>query len=60
MNPNYPNCGRPMTLVTEVKRPEDQHTFECSGCKVVYMTEDHTPVTGPVQIGLKSKRHAGH
>jgi transposase-like protein len=46
MNPNCPNCGRPMALVAEPKRPEDQHTFECKVCKVIYMTEDHTPTTG--------------
>jgi len=35
-----------MTLIAEPKRPEDQHTFECDGCKIIYMTEDHTPTTG--------------
>jgi transposase-like protein len=46
VNPICPNCGRPMTLVNRPKRQDDQHTFECEGCKVVYMTDDHTPVTG--------------
>ena len=46
MNPKCPNCGRAMRLVAEPNRPEDQHTFACEGCGVVYLTEDHTPTTG--------------
>jgi hypothetical protein len=49
VNPKCPNCGLPMTLITEPKRPEAQHTFECRGCKVIYMTDDHVPVTGTRQ-----------
>jgi len=42
--PTCPNCGRPMTVTA--KRAHNHNTFECKGCKVVYMTEDHTPVSG--------------
>jgi uncharacterized protein YbaR (Trm112 family) len=46
MNPDCPNCGHAMTLIRQPKLPQDHHTFECRSCKLVYMTEDHTPVTG--------------
>ena len=45
-NPACPNCGRPMALISPPNGEHDHHNFECSGCKVVYMTEDHTPVSG--------------
>ena len=44
MNPKCPNCGLPMTL--KATRADNHHTFECKGCKVTYMTEDHIPITG--------------
>src|SRR5450631_1032029 len=51
-NPTCPNCGRPMTCrEVDSSVPNDQaHIFECMQCNVVYMTEDHLPVSGvPVQ-----------
>ena len=45
-NPTCPNCGRPMTLVSPPDGDHDHHTFECGGCKVAYMTEDHTQISG--------------
>jgi hypothetical protein len=52
-NPTCPNCGRPMT-VRDTGRPplpdDGPHIFECRRCSVVFMTEDHIPVSGvPVQ-----------
>jgi hypothetical protein len=35
-----------MTLINKPKLPQDHHIFECKACKVVYMTDDHTPVVG--------------
>jgi hypothetical protein len=35
---SLPNCGHAMTLVRT--RFDQQNTFECQGCKVVYMTDD--------------------
>jgi predicted RNA-binding Zn-ribbon protein involved in translation (DUF1610 family) len=49
VNPNCPNCDRPMILVRAPQRPEEQHTFECESCGVVYMTADHVPITGKGQ-----------
>ena len=46
VNPRCPNCGRSMTLIRDAGNPNDQHTFECGGCKIIYMTEDHVPVAG--------------
>jgi predicted RNA-binding Zn-ribbon protein involved in translation (DUF1610 family) len=52
-NPPCPNCGRAMTIrdAGRAALPDDgPHIFECSSCKVVFMTEDHVPVCGqPVQ-----------
>jgi hypothetical protein len=52
-NPFCPNCGRTMTIrdTGRAALPDDgPHIFECSSCKVVFMTEDHVPVCGkPVQ-----------
>ena len=45
-NPTCPNCGQPMTLVSPPNGEHDHHTFECRGCKVIYMTEDHIQVSG--------------
>lgn len=45
-NPKCPNCGRPMALIAKSERPDDLNTFECTGCKIVYMTSDHVPMTG--------------
>jgi uncharacterized protein YbaR (Trm112 family) len=45
-DPTCPNCGQPMTLVSPPNGDHDHHTFECKGCKVVYMTEDHIQVSG--------------
>jgi hypothetical protein len=46
-NPTCPNCGRPMVLTSRPMRPEDLHAFECVGCGLVYLTDDHTPAAGP-------------
>jgi hypothetical protein len=35
-----------MTLKNVPDRPREEHVFECSGCGVVYMTEDHVPIAG--------------
>ena len=35
-----------MTVISQPKRDQDHYTFECKGCKIVYMTEDHTQVSG--------------
>ena len=32
---------------SEPPLPDDgPHIFECSNCKIVFMTEDHVPVSG--------------
>jgi predicted RNA-binding Zn-ribbon protein involved in translation (DUF1610 family) len=43
---NCPNCGQQMKLVAEPPRPDGHHVFECAGCGLVYMTEDHVPPNG--------------
>jgi len=45
-NPTCANCGRPMDLISARKSAQDEHTFECKVCNLVFMTEDHTPVSG--------------
>ena len=48
-NPACPNCGRPMTFVREGPSSamcRDPHVFECMGCLVVLMTEDHETLAG--------------
>jgi transposase-like protein len=50
VNPTCPNCGLPMTLIEKPKRDQDHNTFECKGCKVIYMTEDHTRVSGKAPL----------
>ena len=48
-NPKCPSCGQAMWLVRTVRAPhpaDDEHVFECQGCKLTYLTEDHTPVSG--------------
>ena len=54
-NPTCPNCGQPMALISPPNGDHDHHTFECGGCKVAYMTEDHIPVSGkrPPQSDVK-------
>ena len=43
-DPTCPNCGQPMALIAPPKGVH--HRFECKNCNVVYMTEDHIPVSG--------------
>jgi len=43
-NPTCPNCGRTMDLVRSPERGNDQHTFKCAACQIVFMTADHQPV----------------
>lgn len=45
-DPTCPNCGQPMTLMSPLKGGGNHNRFECKGCKVVYMTEDHTQING--------------
>jgi hypothetical protein len=45
-NPTCPNCGRPMHLLVQPAKQEDQHTFRCDSCGIVYLTPDHVPITG--------------
>jgi hypothetical protein len=48
-NPTCPNCGRPMTFVREGRSSAlcpDPHVFECMGCLIVLMTEDHETLAG--------------
>jgi transposase-like protein len=48
-NPKCPSCGHAMWLTRTVTAPhpaDDQHVFQCQNCKLTYMTEDHTPVSG--------------
>jgi hypothetical protein len=48
-NPTCPNCGQPMTFVREGPSStmcRDPHVFECMGCFVVLMTEDHETLAG--------------
>src|SRR4051812_23077335 len=44
--PRCPNCGRNMVLVAAPESANEQHTFRCVNCNLVYMTPDHTPVAG--------------
>jgi hypothetical protein len=44
--PACPNCGRPMSLADGNSEDEQPNIFECRTCKVIYMTDDHVPVTG--------------
>ena len=49
-NPKCPSCGSAMWLIRTVTAPhpaDDHHVFHCQHCKLTYMTEDHTPVSGP-------------
>lgn len=43
-NPACPNCGRKMSLVRRPEKPEDQHTFKCNVCQLVFMTHDDVPI----------------
>jgi transposase-like protein len=48
-NPKCPSCGTAMWLIrtrTAAHPADGQHVFECQRCKLTYMTEDHTPVSG--------------
>ena len=45
-NPKCPNCGQPMTLEHEPSRPNEQHAFQCQSCHLVFLTEDHLPISG--------------
>jgi len=47
-NPNCPSCGRTMSLerVVAPYQVDDEHVFGCQFCKLTYMTEDHTPISG--------------
>jgi len=45
-NPTCPNCGRVMKLKERPGTPKDQHIFKCEVCNLVFMTEDHLPVSG--------------
>lgn len=44
-NPKCPNCGRRMALVRQAAQPDEQHTFCCAVCNVVFITPDHEPVS---------------
>ena len=46
-NPQCPNCNRRMIVVREPTGPDQQYTFECEGCHLLFMAHDHEPVTGP-------------
>jgi hypothetical protein len=46
VNPKCPNCNRPMILIAKPRWSGDPYTFECLGCGVVYMTDDHVPIPG--------------
>jgi hypothetical protein len=35
-----------MVLVAAPESANEQHTFRCVNCNLVYMTPDHTPVAG--------------
>ena len=45
-NPTCPNCGRAMVAKHRPDTPKEQHTFQCERCNLVFMTEDHVPVSG--------------
>jgi transposase-like protein len=47
-NPKRPNCGRSMALLTKGTNPTGQHSFECEQCHLVFLTEDHHAITGPI------------
>ena len=46
LGPACPNCGRPMTLASAEAVAEDQNTFECPHSILVYVADEHVPVTG--------------
>jgi transposase-like protein len=46
-NPKCPNCGRQMRVVRQPSNPNELHTFECEGCHLLFMANDHEPVSGP-------------
>lgn len=35
-----------MALMAEPHAEEEQHTFRCVNCNLVYMTPDHLPIEG--------------
>src|SRR5665213_4344043 len=49
-NPACPNCGQAMTLrrtTVNASPAEDDNVFQCPSCKLVYLTPDHVPASGP-------------
>ena len=47
-NPKCPNCGQTMILTRpSPAASNEQHTFECEGCHLLFMTEDHQAISGP-------------
>ena len=45
--PKCPNCGVRMIVVREPAGPDQQYTFECETCHLLFMAHDHEPVMGP-------------
>jgi hypothetical protein len=43
-NPTCPNCGHTMRLVHAPLANEDQHSFQCARCNLIFMTPDHEAV----------------
>jgi ribosomal protein L37AE/L43A len=49
-NPTCPNCGQAMALrrtTVNASPAEDDNAFQCRSCKLVYLTPDHVPASGP-------------
>ncbi len=53
-NPKCPNCGHAMVLARQPAASNEQHTFECERCHLLFMTEDHEPVSGPPVYSSKN------
>jgi transcription elongation factor Elf1 len=53
-NPKCPNCGHRMALARQPAAANEQHTFECERCHLLFMTEDHQSVSGPPVYSTKN------
>jgi hypothetical protein len=50
--PLCPNCSQPMNIALTIPAAgrEETNVYECKACHVAFVTEDHTPVTGPTVL----------